>query len=108
MPLPGGPSSKLGNRYERWWTVYQLVRIINRHAENIRIEDLTVDKAEFVITAGDHQELHQAKTQSFKRQVDSNHPWELSFINCYRRYSSSFIEPPIRDLFLSQAVTLQS
>ena len=61
MPLPGGPSSKLGNRYERWWTVYQLVRIINRHAENIRIEDLTVDKAEFVITAGDHQELHQAK-----------------------------------------------
>ena len=61
MPLPGGPSSKLGNRYERWWTVYQLVRIINRQAENIRIEDLTVDKAEFVITAGDRQELHQAK-----------------------------------------------
>ena len=72
MPLPGGPSSKLGNRYERWWTVYQLVRIINRQAENIRIEDLTVDKAEFVITAGDRQELHQTK------RSHSSGKWTLS------------------------------
>ncbi len=61
MSLPGGPSDKLGNRYELWWTVSQLVRIMDRRAESIRIEDPTVDKAEFVVTARGHQELHQAK-----------------------------------------------
>ena len=72
MPLPGGPSDKLGNRYELWWTVRQLVRIIDGEAVSIRMEDPTVDKAEFVITARGHQELHQAKR---------NHPtgkWSLS------------------------------
>lgn len=61
MPLPGGPSDKLGNRYELWWTVSQLVRIMDGQAESIRIEDPNVDKAEFVITVGDQRELHQAK-----------------------------------------------
>ena len=61
MPLPGGPSDKLGNRYELWWTVSQLVRIMDGQAESIRIEEPTADKAEFVVTAGGHQELHQAK-----------------------------------------------
>ena len=61
MPLPGGPSGKLGNRYELWWTVSQLVRIIDGEAASIRIEDPNVDKAEFVITVGDQRELHQAK-----------------------------------------------
>ena len=72
MPLPGGPADKLGNRYELWWTVRQLVRIIDGQAESIRMEDPTVDKAEFVVTARGHQELHQAKR---------NHPtgkWSLS------------------------------
>ena len=74
MPLPGGPSSKFGNRYELWWTVSQLVRIINKEAESIRIEDPTIDKAEFVITAEGRQEFHQAKR---------SHPsgkWNLSFL----------------------------
>ena len=74
MPLPGGPSSKFGNRYELWWTVSQLVRIINKQAESIRIENPTIDKAEFVITAEGRQEFHQAKR---------SHPsgkWNLSFL----------------------------
>ena len=74
MPLPGGPSNKFGNRYELWWTVSQLVRIINGQAESIRIEDPTVDKTEFVITAEGRQEFHQAKR---------SHPsgkWNLSFL----------------------------
>lgn len=74
MPLPGGPSSKFGNRYELWWTVSQLVRIINKEAESIRIENPTIDKAEFVITAEGRQEFHQAKR---------SHPsgkWNLSFL----------------------------
>ena len=72
MPLPGGPSDKIGNRYELWWTVSQLVRIINGQAENIRIEDPAVDKAEFVITAGDCREFHQAKRSHLRGK------WSLS------------------------------
>ena len=61
MPLPGGPADKFGNRYEHWWTVLQLIRIMDGKAESIRIEAPTVDKAEFALTAGGHQELHQTK-----------------------------------------------
>jgi hypothetical protein len=39
MPLPGGPTDKLGNRYELWWTVQQLIRMLQGKAESIRIED---------------------------------------------------------------------
>ena len=66
MPLDGGPSNKLGNRYELWWTVSQLVRIMDGQAESIRLEEPTVEKAEFVVTAGDHQEFHQAKRSHSK------------------------------------------
>ncbi len=75
MPLPGGPANKFGNRYEQWWTVSQLVRIINREAESIRIEDPTVDKAEFVITAGSHREFHQTK------RSDPSGKWSLSALS---------------------------
>ena len=61
MPLPGGPADKIGNRYEQWWTVSQFVRIINGEAKSIRIEDLTAEKAEFVINSGGCREFHQAK-----------------------------------------------
>ena len=61
MPLPGGPADKFGNRYEHWWTVLQLVRVIDGQATSIRIEAPAVNKAEFVLTTGDHQGLHQAK-----------------------------------------------
>ena len=61
MPLPGGPANKLGNRYESWWTIRQLVRIIDKEADSIRIEDPNFDKAEFVVAVGDCRELHQAK-----------------------------------------------
>ena len=72
MPLPGGPSDKIGNRYELWWTVSQLVRIINGQAENICIEDPTIEKAEFVITTGDGHEFHQTK------RSHSSGRWSLS------------------------------
>ena len=61
MPLPGGPADKIGNRYEKWWTVSQLIRIIQGEAESIRIEDPSVDKAEFVVVSGGYRELHQVK-----------------------------------------------
>ena len=72
MPLPGGPSDKIGNRYELWWTVSQFVRIINGEAESIRIEDPIAEKAEFVITAGGYREFHQTKRSHLRSQ------WSLS------------------------------
>ena len=61
MTLPGGPGDKLGNRYEKWWRLSELVRLLQGDTETIRIEDPGVDKAEFVVTTGAGRELHQVK-----------------------------------------------
>ena len=61
MTLPGGPADKLGNRYEKWWTLSEFVRLLRGDAEAIRIEDPGVEKAEFVVTTGVRRELHQVK-----------------------------------------------
>ena len=61
MPLSGGPADKLGNRYELWWTVKELVQMLRGDAESIRIEDPGVTKAEFVVIRQGRRELHQAK-----------------------------------------------
>ena len=61
MTLLGGPANKLGNRYEQWWTVSECVRMLHGDTEAIRIEDPSVEKAEFVVTVGSRRELHQAK-----------------------------------------------
>jgi len=61
MPLPGGSADKFGNRYELWWTVSQLVRMLHGQAESIRIEDSGVTKAEFVVSSGGQRLFHQAK-----------------------------------------------
>ena len=61
MTLPGGAADKLGNRYEKWWTLSEFVRMLRGDTEAIRIEAPGVDKAEFVVTAGAHRELHQVK-----------------------------------------------
>ena len=29
MTLPGGPASKLGHRHEKWWTVAEVIRLLN-------------------------------------------------------------------------------
>lgn len=61
MTLPGGPADKLGNRYEEWWTVSQLVRMLRGETESIRIEEPGVEKAEFVVRLAAHREMHQVK-----------------------------------------------
>ena len=72
MTLPGGPADKLGNRYEKWWTVSECVRMLRGDTEAIRIEDPGVEKAEFVVTVGSRRELHQAK------RSHSNGKWSLA------------------------------
>ena len=59
--LPGGPADKLGNRYETWWTVSELVRILHGDTDAIRIEMPGFDKAEFVVKNGACREFHQVK-----------------------------------------------
>ena len=61
MTLPGGPADKLGNRYERWWTVCELLRMLDDRTDALRIEDPGVEKAEFVVETDSHREFHQAK-----------------------------------------------
>ena len=72
MTLPGGPANKLGNRYEKWWTISELIRILGNSASAIRIEDPGLEIAEFVVTAGSHSELHQAK------RSNPNGKWSLA------------------------------
>ena len=72
MTLPGGPANKLGNRYEKWWTVSECIRMLHGDTEAIRIEDPSVKKAEFVVTVGSRRELHQAK------RSHSNGNWSLT------------------------------
>ena len=38
MTLPGGPANKLGNRYEKWWTLPELVHMLQGDTEAVRIE----------------------------------------------------------------------
>lgn len=61
MPLPGGPAAKLGDRYEDWWTVRQLIRLLNHEIMSLRIEVPLLDAAEFVVTCETHIEYHQSK-----------------------------------------------
>ena len=72
MTLPGGPADKRGNRYEKWWTVSEFLRMLGGSTEAIRIEDPGVEKAEFVVTIGRRRELHQAK------RSHPNGKWSLS------------------------------
>ena len=59
--LPGGPAAKLGNRYETWCTLAELVRLLNGQSDVLRIEVPGIDKAEFVVWTGTSREAHQAK-----------------------------------------------
>ena len=61
VTLPGGSADKLGNRYERWWTVAELLQMIDDGADALRIEDPGVEQTEFVVETGSHREFHQAK-----------------------------------------------
>ena len=61
MTLPGGPADKLGNRYEKWWTVHECLRLLHGDADEIRIEPPGVEKTEFVVTVGARREFHQVK-----------------------------------------------
>lgn len=59
--MTGGRADKLGNRYEEWWMVLQLIRLVDDDIESICIEDPSVDKSECLIACKSGEELHQNK-----------------------------------------------
>ena len=61
MTLPGGAAAKLGYRYEKWWTLSELVRMLRDGTDSLRIEPPGLDGVEFVVKSGGGQEYHQAK-----------------------------------------------
>jgi hypothetical protein len=65
MPLPGGPSDKAGNSYERRWTVFVLIHLIAGQAQTLRIEVPGDDGvgSEFRLVVDGVAEWHQAKRQ---------------------------------------------
>ena len=61
MTLPGGPADKLGNGYEKLWTISEIVNMLMGFSDSIRLEDPAFQKAEFVVRKGRLREFHQTK-----------------------------------------------
>lgn len=79
MPLPGGASDKIGNRYENKWVVYQFVRILDGELTEIELEPIGPggEKIEFTIRYPDgREEGHQVKRQRAGKGV-----WSISDLN---------------------------
>ena len=66
MPLPGGASDKLGNRYEGRWIVSCMLDVMSEKADSIRIEKPGEDAFEFLVRMGKYIEGHQVKRQNTK------------------------------------------
>lgn len=61
MPLPGGPSDKLGNRYELYWVVRRIIDLLTGRIEWIHIEPPGEDAIEFRCRTTAREEAHQVK-----------------------------------------------
>ncbi|MGH9890661.1 MAG: hypothetical protein ACREA0_01480, partial [bacterium] len=74
MPLPGGPSDKAGNSYERRWTVFAVLDLLEGKGQSLRIEVPGEDGvgAEFRVLSDGVPVWHQAK-----RQRDAG-PWTIA------------------------------
>lgn len=85
MPLPGGATDKIGNRYENLWTIDRLLELIDKKADSIEIEFIGLNSlneqatairlepvgeegegVEFWLQRGDVREYHQVKRQNTK------------------------------------------
>ncbi|NEO98274.1 MAG: ATP-binding protein [Symploca sp. SIO2E9] len=67
MPLPGGPSDKIGNRYEGRWTVYCMIDVIDEKADAIHLEPPGINGIEFYLRRNGKLEYHQVKRQKTGR-----------------------------------------
>src|SRR6266850_650493 len=74
--LPGGPADKAGLVHEALWGVYAMLRVLQGHAREVRIEPPGVDGAEFYVETKLGREYWQAK-----RQLLSQDTWSLTALN---------------------------
>src|SRR6185312_9885414 len=72
MPLPGGPSDKLGNRYELRWVVRKFVDLVTGRITSVRIEPPGEDAIEFRCQSNAAPEAYQ-----IKRGVSRGH-WAIA------------------------------
>lgn len=74
MPLVGGLSDKAGNSYERRWTVFAILDVLDGRAQSLRIEVPGEDGvgSEFRLVVDGVPEWHQAK----RRRAAG--PWTVS------------------------------
>lgn len=68
MPLPGGETDKIGNRYEGRWTVFCMIDVMDEKADSIRLEEPGEDAFEFFIRRNGKLEYHQVKRQKSGRR----------------------------------------
>lgn len=61
MPLPGGPSDKLGNRYELRWVVRRLVDLLTGRLHWLRMEPPGEDAIEFRCQSDTGEHAYQVK-----------------------------------------------
>jgi hypothetical protein len=74
MPLPGGATDKIGNRYESQWTVRNLFRVLSEEVSSIYLEPPGPEGKgiEFFVQLSDGtKEYHQVKRQR-------KEPWTIS------------------------------
>lgn len=101
MTLPGGPTDKLGNRYEGRWTVSCMIDVMDERAESIRLEKPGEDAFEFFLYRGNQLECHQVK-----RQKTGLGHWTLSAlennqVQVLSDFWRSLNDPNIRCVFVS-------
>lgn len=74
MPLTGGAADKVGNRFERRWTVLALLDVIESRAQSLQVEvpGEAGFGAEFRIVAGGVPAWHQVKRQR------AGGPWTIA------------------------------
>lgn len=102
MPLPGGATDKVGNRYEGLWTVSCMAKVLEERADSIRLEPPGEEGegAEFLLRQGDITEYHQVK-----RQYSQSGRWTLAELERTGSVLSHFFDklsdPDVRCVFVS-------
>ena len=77
MPIPGGASDKLGNRYEALWVVECLLKIVDGKSLQITVEPIHPDESKGI----EYHILKEDGTTEFwsiKRQTSRSEGWSLA------------------------------
>jgi len=101
MPISGGASDKIGNRYEGRWTVLCIADVLDELADSICLEPLGSegDGIEFWLRRGDMREFHQVK-----RQQTNTGRWTLADLtgnSVLRSFREKLREPTACCVFVS-------